>query len=210
MTLDPQQALSEFIDAWNAGERPDALDYLERVEPSQRDALSEDIAAWLVVAPTPAYDEPTRERIRAEPLYAAVTEALDSDAGAWPAVLPGLRARAGLSVQQLAAKVTEAFGLRGQEERTADYLQRMERGELEARGVSRRLLGTLARLLGARPEDLEAAGAMSLRPAAPVLFRRDPDMASAFVADDLDAVARAVSASGDDELDRLFTGGPDA
>jgi hypothetical protein len=120
--LDPEKVLSDFIEAWSAGRRPDVDEHLERVAPEQRATLAQDIGTWLAVAPAPRFDKPTRERIRAEPLVRAVVEATDSEGGLWPALLPRLRERAGLSVQEIAGRIAAAFGLAGQEERAAGYV----------------------------------------------------------------------------------------
>jgi hypothetical protein len=42
------QILSDFVDAWNAGRRPGALEYLARApEGAERDALADLITSWL-------------------------------------------------------------------------------------------------------------------------------------------------------------------
>jgi len=212
-----EQVLSDFIDAWNAGRRPRAGEYLARVpEGPAREELAEQIGTWLELAPTPAFDEATRAEIRAEPVVQHVLAAVGEDAGLWPQVIPQLRARAGLSVGSLAALLVERFGLGGgSEQRAADYLERMERGELEAARVSRRLLDALGELLGASGRTLSDAGRLggAMRPAAAggTLFRADEE-AGRWVARDIDALSRAAMSPAPpemDELDRLFTGGPD-
>jgi transcriptional regulator with XRE-family HTH domain len=212
-----EQVLSEFVDAWIAGRRPRALEYLARVpEGPERDALAEHIGTWLEVAPAPAYDADARAQIRGEPAVRHVLEAAGADAGLWPAVVPELRGRAGLSVRQVAARLVERFGLGGAEDRAAGYLERMERGELEAARVSRRLLDALGELLGASGSTLAAAGRLgdAMRPAAAggTLFRAGED-AGAQVARDIEALSRAAMRPAPpemDELARLFTGGPEA
>jgi transcriptional regulator with XRE-family HTH domain len=212
-----EQVLSEFVDAWNAGRRPRVLEYLARVpEGPERDELAEQIGTWLEVAPTPAYDAATRAQIRGEPIVRHVFDAVGEDAGLWPAVIPQLRAGAGLSVRQLAARLVERFGLGGgSEDRAADYLERMERGELEAARVSSRLLDALGELLGASGRTLADAGRLggAMRPAAAggTLFRAGED-AGEWVARDIEALSRAAMTPAPpemDELDRLFTGGPE-
>jgi hypothetical protein len=50
------QILSEFIDAWNAGQRPRMREYLGRVpEGPQRDELAQQLSTWLEMAPTPTF-----------------------------------------------------------------------------------------------------------------------------------------------------------
>ena len=204
--------LSDFIDAWNAGERPRVSDYLERAEPADRDELAERLEEWLLMAPTPAYSEQSLADIRAEPAFAAAMAEIDAQPEPWAEVLPRLRERAGLRVRDLAARVTSAFGLTGQEARAEAYLEQMERGDLDATSVSRRVLDVLAGALGASAEALSRAGGP--RPAAPgaMLFRAESEPAGS-VEEDLAALAHAALSSPPppmDELDRLFLGGPDA
>ena len=179
--------LSEFIDAWNAGRRPRVRDYLARLpDGPERDALAEAITDWLSVAPAPAYPDATRREIRADIAHVLA-----------PA---RLRERSGLSVRELAARVARAFAVTDVE-RTEAYLVRLEAGELEPSRVSRRLLDALAGLLGATPV---------LRPGA-ALFRAED--ADASLRSDIERLSRAALTPAPapmDELDRLFTGGPDA
>ena len=173
-----EQALSDFIDAWNAGRRPSVREHLARVPGARARRARRADHDLAEVAPTPAYSDAARAQIRAEPAVRHVLAAVGGDAGLWPAVIPGLRARAGLTVGQLAARLVARFSLGpGSEERTADYLARLERGELEPSRVSRRLLGALGELLGASGDTLADAGrfAGGLRPAAAggTLFRAD-------------------------------------
>ncbi len=219
MFTTPAQLLSQFIDEWNAGQRPDVRAYLQRVpDGPDRDELAEDLGRWLALAPSPEYDDATRAAIRAEPVVQRLFAAADQDAGLWPQVLPALRERSRFSVAQLASRITERFGLGASETaRTEQYLVHLESGELEPTRVSRRLLTALAELLGVGPDSLADAGAfgMGLRPATGhgTLFRRDAS-GEEWVADDLEVLAAAAfepaPAETLDELDRLFLGGPDA
>ena len=214
----PDQVLSAFIDEWNAGRRPRTMEYLRRVPDGRdREQLADQITAWLELAPTPDYDEEARSAIRAEPAVAALLENADADAGLWPATVPRLRARAGLTTQDLAVRLVERFSLgEAGTERTADYLQRLERGELEPSRVSRRLLDALGGLLGVPGSALADAGTFGrgLRPAAAggTFFRAAPRK-EAGITEDIEALSHAAMTPAPpalDELDRLFIGGPDA
>jgi hypothetical protein len=213
-----EQVLSEFIDAWNAGRRPRVREYLARVpEGSPRDELADQISTWLEVAPAPQHTSATRAQIRSEPIVQSVFAAVGDDAGLWPSLLPQLRARAGLSVGDLGARLVERFGLGGgAQERATDYLTRMEDGELEASRVSRRLLDALGELLGASGRALADAGMLGAGPrlASPggTFFRAEGD-AGDWVAQDIETLSRAGLTPAPremDELDRLFMGGADA
>jgi transcriptional regulator with XRE-family HTH domain len=212
------QVLSDFIDAWNAGRRPRVREYLQRVpEGAERDELADQITTWLEVAPTPEYDEAAGAQIRAEPMVQHVFEAVDDDAGLWPAMLPRLRARAGLSMRDVAAQIVSRFGLGGgDEERADDYVQRLERGELEPSRVSRRLLDALGELLGVGGGTLADAGRLgvTVRLTAPggTLFRAE-GRTEEWVAHDIEALSEMALTPAPpamDELDRLFIGGADA
>jgi Helix-turn-helix domain len=205
---DPDRVLSDFIDAWNAGRRPDVDEHLARVEPDRRDELASDIAAFVAFAPTPDYDDAAIAAIRAEPAVASAAAAAQGRGGLWPALLPRLRERAALSTAQLAVALVGALGLPADREPKArGYLERLEAGELEPRGLSGRLLDALARLLGVPRDDLEAAGAFGAP--APALFRAEGPAAET-LRDDLDVIADALAAPGAgewDEVDDLFRGG---
>lgn len=218
MSATPDLLLSQFIDAWNAGARPDVREYLRRVpEGAARDELAAALGDWLAVAPTPAYDEEARAAIRAEPVVQRVFRAVGEDAGLWPQLLPSLRQRAQLSVQQLAGRIVTRFSLPAADEaRTAAYLEQLERGELEPTRVSGRLLDALAEALGAGADALADAGTFGrgLRPAAAggTLFRAADADVDDSVAEDLAVLADAAFTPAPpslDEVDRLFLGGPD-
>jgi transcriptional regulator with XRE-family HTH domain len=209
MSAPLDQVLSDFIDAWNAGERPRVDDYLARAAPGDRDALVERLEDWLLVAPSPEYSEQTLMEIRAEPALTGALSEIAAEPELWPEALPRLRERAGLRLRDLAARVTSAFGLSGQEERAEEYLGRMESGELDASRVSRRLLETLGDALGA---NLIGGGGLSTAAPGQALFRAEPDAAASFEVD-LEVLSKAALSPAPppmDELDRLFVGGPDA
>jgi transcriptional regulator with XRE-family HTH domain len=213
-----EQVLSDFMDDWNAGRRPRVREYLTRVpEGRERDDLADQLTTWLEVAPAPDFSEATRAEIRAEPTVRQVLEAAEQDAGLWGSVVPRLRARAGLSVRDLATRVGQRFGLASdEEERTAEYLTRLERGALDPSRVSRRLLEQLGDLLGVGAGALADAGTFGggMRPAAAggTLMRAAPETDDEVVRD-IEALSRAAMTPAPpamDEVDRLFTGGPHA
>jgi hypothetical protein len=212
------QVLSEFIDAWNAGERPRVRDYLARLpDGPDRDALATDLSAWLETAPTPRYSEGTRASIAAEPTVAHLFARADTEAGLWPTVVPELRTRAGLSVTELAGRLVERFSLaRSDVARTQTYLERLEAGSLDPTRVSRRLLDAVGALLGVSGPSLADAAMFSrgLRPAGAPLFRAEGDAGKRTrMRRDIELLSKAALApvpAPMDEVDRLFTGGLDA
>lgn len=205
-----EQLVGEFIDDWNAGRRPDVLAFLERAAPEDRDELATQLETWLEIAPTPAYDQATRQAIATE---SALRSALDAAAAVRAPLaerLPPLRKRAGLAVRDVAARLTHLFDL-GDEERTAAYLEQIERDELDERRLSRRLLDALAAILGADADQL-APGPAALA-GGQAFFRAEED-ADIWIAEDIDVLSRAAlspaPAAPMDDVDRLFLGGPDA
>ena len=97
MPPDPDRVLSEFIDAWNAGRRPDVDEYLARVDQSERDDLAAELTAFLAFAPTPEYSDASLEAIRADPIVASALAGARGRAGLLPSLLVRLRSRLGLS-----------------------------------------------------------------------------------------------------------------
>jgi hypothetical protein len=84
----------------------------------------------------------------------------------------------------------------------------MERGELDASGVSRRLLEALGTALGANLASATPRAAT----AGQALFRAEEDADASFD-EELEILSRAALTPAPepmDELDRLFLGGPDA
>ena len=210
MPPDPDHILSDFVDAWNAGRRPDVDEYVARAGEADRERLAADMVAFLALAPTPEYDDEALAAIRAEPVVASVAAAAQERGGLWPALLPRLRARAALTTGQLAAALVGALALPADREtKTRGYLERLEAGGLDPRGLSGRLLDGLAQLLGVPRADLEGAGAFGAPPAPATLFRAASPVAQRMRAD-LDVVADALAGpAGEDwdEVDELFRGG---
>ncbi len=201
-----EQLIGEFVDAWNAGRRPDAAEYLTRADPADRSELAQQLDAWMLVAPTPAFDDDALAAIRTEPALAAALQAAAEQSQPLASRVHRLRERAGLAVDDVARQLTAVFDL-GDTSRTTAYLERLEGDALDERRLSRRLLTGLAAILGADPDALRPAAAP-----AGALYRADD--ATAFTADDLDALSRAALAPAPaeelDDVDRLFVGGPGA
>jgi len=205
-----EQLVGEFIDDWNAGRRPDVLAFLERAAPADRDALASQLETWLELAPTPAYDETTRQSIAREPALLAALDAAAALRAPLAERLPTLRDRAGLAIRDVAARLTQLFNLDDQQ-RTVAYLEQIERDELDERRLSRRLLDALAAILGADADQLTPGPAALAGGQA--FFRAEED-ADVWIAEDIDVLSRAAlspaPATPMDALDRLFLGGPDA
>jgi transcriptional regulator with XRE-family HTH domain len=200
--------LSDFIDAWNAGERPDVDDHLARAPEAEREDLADALASFLAFAPTPAYSEQALAEIRAEPIVAEALDAGGERSGLMPALLRRLRERLGLSTEQLASELARVLGL-GEERRpkTAAYLQRWERGELSSARVSQRVFDGLAGIFGVPRSELEGAADLGAR-VAPVFRASGPEAPAA--APHLELLADALQTPADaehDEVDDLFLSG---
>src|SRR5437763_8219098 len=142
MSSTREQVLSEFIDAWNAGRRPDVDEYIARVPAEEQIALGEELATFLTFAPAPAYSDDALAAIRAE-----IADA-DEKRPLFPALLTRLRDSLGLSTADVAGKLVDELGLtKKQAPKTATYLERLEAGSLEPVRVSRRVCEALGRVL---------------------------------------------------------------
>lgn len=204
-----EQLIGEFIDAWNAGRRPDIDSFLQRADPADRDELAAQLMTWLEIAPTPAFDAATRQTISSDPSLASAIATAAELRAPLAERLPTLRERAGLAIADLAERLTQLFAL-DDEPRTAAYLKQIERNELDERRLSRRLLDALAAILGADRDQLNPSPAALAGGHA--FFRAEED-ADEWIAQDIDVLSRAALSPAPtapmDELDRLFLGGPD-
>src|SRR4051812_13635150 len=143
MSSTREQVLSEFVDAWNAGQRPDVDEYIARVPAEEQAALGEELATFLTFAPAPAYSEEALVAIRAEIASAAAEEGQ----GLFAALLTRLRERLGLSTAEVAGELVAGLGLSAQQEpKTAGYLEQLGNGSLEPARVSRRVFETLGKV----------------------------------------------------------------
>lgn len=212
-TTDRDRILSEFIDAWNAGRRPEVDEYLVRADESERDELAGELTAFLRFAPTPEYSEESLAEIRADPIVAEALAAARGRAGMLPSLIVRLRTRLGLSNADVAGELVRAFDLpENRAPKTESYLDRLERGELEPSRISARVFEALARLFGVPRSELEGAGDVGgwAAPAAPAAAFRASDEAADAAAPHLDLLARGLATPGGenrDEIDDLFLGG---
>jgi hypothetical protein len=210
---DVDRLLAQFKADFEAGGTMLPSDVLARVEGSERRELEALIDGYLVHAPRRAFDRAAFAASPAADLAEELATALEVEANTWHTVLPRLRHAAQLSRANLVARLTEALGVPGQEEKVAVYYHRMERGALEPTGVSQRVLSALAQLLGSTVERLrEASSALAHPPTADAAFARsvEHDDEHAAMLHEAPVAARARARATDDEVDRLFTGGWDA
>src|SRR3954454_11784844 len=108
MPMTREQVLSEFIDAWNAGQRPAVEAYIARGPAEEQVSLGEELAAFLTFAPTPEYTDDALAGIRAE--IAEVGET-SGETGLFRALLMRLRERMDSSTAEVADELVGELGL---------------------------------------------------------------------------------------------------
>ncbi len=209
--MERERILSEFVDAWNAGRRPDVDEHIARAPESERAELAEDLLSFLAFAPTPEYGDAELRAIREEPIVVEALAAAGERGGLLPALLPRLRDRRSLTTAQLASELLGALGIASDRAaKAAAYLERLEDGELEPARISRRVFDALARVLAVPRAELEGAGDLSgWREAPAPVFRAGEDAAEA-ISPHLELLGDALAAPGGadrDEVDDLFLGG---
>ena len=207
------ETLSAFIEAWNAGRRPDVDEYLERAPAAEREELADLIRTFLLEAPVPAYSEETLAALRSDPGVRKAAALLDEEAGFWPTVLPRLRHRMKLKREEVVVQLAELLGVGANASKVHAYYHEMESGTLDPAGVSRRVLDALARIFGVPRDELEAAGRFdttAFNAEAAFLRPLDVRMAGHVAAESLTYDSPGAAPEDWDEIDRLFRGGRDA
>src|SRR5436190_11052601 len=164
---DVDRLLSEYIEEHRSGGEADPVEYLERLEGTERRELEALIDGYLARAPRRRWNAEAFQGSAAEAMAESLEKSLDGVAGLWPAVLPGLRDRARLKRAELVARLAAALGASGREEKVADYYHRMEQGTLPASGVSDRVLEALGKLVGTSVAALRSAGQAAVEPGGP-------------------------------------------
>ncbi|MDQ2761291.1 MAG: hypothetical protein M3Y17_12920 [Actinomycetota bacterium] len=199
--------LSEFVEAWRAGERPDIDEYLARAGAEDREPLAAEISAFLQSAPAPEYSAQTLDRLLADPEVIALAR-LPSELGLWPAALPRLCRQSRVRREDLVARLAGRLGVAGREAKVRRYYHRMETGELDPAGISRRVLDELASILGVSADELVEDSELRgfVRPLPEAAFGRT------YVDPEADKLAAETIQTDDgseewDEVDELFRGG---
>lgn len=219
----------DYVAEHRSGGRADPSGYLEQLEGADRRELRALIDGYLSRAPGKAWDaaayagSPTE---RAAKSIAAEWDEweLADEPQPWTELLPALRNRAQVKRRELVEKLAEAIGFPADVERVGAYYHQMETGRLPSEGVSNRVLRALGELLGESAERLRAAGSaigagqdqaeVNTRVAFARKAIQDPD----YIVDASAPAPAAAPPPGSaeaaehepDEVDRLFTGGPDA
>jgi len=204
-----EQLLAEYIEEHRAGGEADPLKYLSRVSPVQRTELAALIDAYLARAPRQQFDQAAFSGSTAERTVDQLERAIAGQAGLWPALLPGLRDRAGLKRSALVERLAGALGVARQIDKVAGYYHQMEQGLLPAEGVSDRVLEALGGLIGETAQSLREAGRALAPPTeGPLSAQAAPFARRAYVeAADGPALGATAPDAEWDQVDQLFRGG---
>jgi hypothetical protein len=105
--------------------------------------------------------------------------------------------------------LARSLGVQGREQKVKEYYHQMETGQLDPRGVSRRVLESLAGIFKVKVSEIEEAGDFTLEPGptAATAYFRVHSAAELADADAVDFAAGAASPPSHDEVDELFLGG---
>jgi hypothetical protein len=202
----------EFIEEHRAGGPAEPLEYLRKLEGTDRAELAALIAGYLERAPRRQWNA---EAFRGSVAEHAVEEAMAEPVGTLSALLKSWRDAAQLRRDQVVARLADALGVAPQEEKVGLYYHRLERGLLDPRRVSSRVFEALAGVLGQNVESIRQAaadwaGAME-GPTETFARRTMPsERGESVLADAAPSAPFAEPAPAReqwDEVDRLFLGG---
>jgi hypothetical protein len=212
---DVDRLLNEYVAEHRAGGEADPLEYLSRLEGTDRKELAALIDSYLAAAPRREWEAAAFESSSARRVSESLERSLLGVGGMWPSLLPRLRERARLKRSQVVSRLAEALGFAGQRKKVELYYHEMEQGLLPAEGVSRRVLEALGKIFGQSAEALREAGA-PIGPEAGKLvsaqevFARTARPDAEYAQDEPSAAERMPGPQPPeewDEVDRAFRGG---
>jgi hypothetical protein len=207
---DVEQLMASYIAEHRRGETADPVSYLERAAPSDRRELAALIDAYLARSPRRPLEPQSNRNELAQATVESLHRSFTGQSGLWPALLPRLRARAGLEQDALIKRLALALGAGEHNATIARCYRAMEAGSWPADGVSDRVLEALANLLDSTPAALREAGrAGAVAPVTPT--HPPPDWTPSMPGPDDGATAGAevrMAAERFDEIDALFRDRP--
>ena len=208
---DAYELLQQYIALHRSGAEADPRDWLDRVEGPERAKLVGLIDAYLAHAPMRAWDPEAFRQSGLADFAERVNDTLYSASGAWPVVLPGLRAKARLKRSDLVARLAAALGAPDKQEKVGSYYHEMESGELPSEGVNDKVLEALGSILGQSAEALRRAG-RAIGAAAGPAGEADAAFARTALSQPVESQeaplpAKLAPPAEPDEVDRLFRGG---
>ncbi|MGH2954094.1 MAG: hypothetical protein ACRDK9_08760 [Solirubrobacterales bacterium] len=215
---DVERLLSDYIAEHRKGGEANPLEYLDRLEDTERAELAELIDEYLARSPGRDWDAEAYQGSAAELLTDRLVRSFGGAAGLWPVILPRLRERARVMRADIARRLAESLGVSGREEKVEGYYHEMEQGLLPAEGVDPKVLDRLAEILDTSADFLRRAGRSLGEGAAggePSTAFTRLSIADREALADADraapSAAERLSEPGDaewDEVDELFRGGP--
>jgi hypothetical protein len=202
--------LNEFVEAWNAGQRPDVDDFVDRAPEAERNELAGLIGSFLEIAPTPPYSPEQLDTLRSDRLVQSIARLAEDEPG--PTPLPRLRERAKLKRDEVVEQLARVLGFPEKKTKIQRYYHQLEIGTITPGQVSQRVVDALADILRVTPKDVDQAGAffhLSPEPAAEMFLRHDEFGNEIVTAERLEAAAARAPVPEEswDEVDRLFLGG---
>jgi hypothetical protein len=208
---DIDRLLAEYIAEHRAGGEADPNAYLARASPEDRVELAALIDAVLARSPRRVVDPDAFRGSPSEQTVDELERSLDGVSGLWPALLPHLRARAGLKRNDLVNRLAALLDQTHKAPKVASYYHQMEQGLLPSAGVSDRVVQGLGQILGQPAEALRQAGrALGERASGaaepPTAFARSA-ISDEPIADASTSATGATAAPDWDEVDELFRGG---
>ena len=206
---DVDRLLHEYVAAHRAREDVDPGEYLARAQGAERKELAALIDAYLARAPRREFDPKAYRASGMADGVERLSRSLTGASGLWPSLLPRLRTGAQLKRSELVERLAGALGVRGREQKVADYYHRMEQGLLPADGVSDRVLEALGAILGRSADALREAGGRAAQEGAPPAPSSAPAFARLARPGKPAAPPEAAAAPEErwDEVDELFRGG---
>jgi len=227
---DAEQLFHDYVSEHRRGGDADPRSYLSQVEGLDRSELAALIDTYLARSPGKTWDARQFANSDAERVSQQIAADWDLEgegetvAQGWRELLPALRNRAQVMRRELVERLARGIGHPEDSKQVAAYYHQMELGQLPAEGVSNRVLAVLAEILGESAEKLRTAGSVVSGETTRTDAMTQIAYARTAVQDSRYSVAPsppplvdlnisagdAVQPPDSSEVDRLFTGGPEA
>ena len=212
---DMDERLEAFVTAYEKGDG-NPLPFMEGLDEPGRRRFRVRIEQYLKENPEPVFNPERLNDERLKAMARRTASRLDGVTGSMSQLVIELRGRKGLLQEDVVEALAEDFDAsRDEKEKIDDYYHDLEFGTLSAKGISDRVLDSLAALFGTTRDALRKAGEAlgpSGSPSGGLLFARMADN-SEEVFDGQASPAMEVpagesrKASPPDRIDELFTGG---
>jgi hypothetical protein len=194
--MNAEERFTEFVAAWERGERPDPAKAIVVAGEADREPLAAMITAYLSAHP--------RADVSAEEVAARAADPRSEPPRAWSELLPALRARTGTTRGALVAALATALGHPEARAQVEEHVHALETGQLAPRRVRPAVVAALARILDVPVALLERS--RRLLPEALIASLQDPHYRLAHLAPAPEQLRAASPANRVPEIDDLFTG----